>query len=97
MRAVLITPGSTPKEKPMPTTRLKVQIHPAALLPDDVLLTDPDAPDREIEWRIGAVRKQDDVVVADYVTEDGTAGTHGFEDPGAWLTVAARTIPAVAA
>jgi hypothetical protein len=69
---------------------LTVQIHPGGLLPGDLLLVDPDVPDREVEWRIGPVAREGDVIVADYVTEDGTEGRHGFEDLRAWLTVAAR-------
>lgn len=75
----------------MSTDRLTVPIHPAALLPGDLLLRDPDASEREIEWRIDHVGRCGDVVVANYRTDDGTEGSHGFEDPAAWLTVAVRT------
>jgi len=72
-----------------------VDVHPAALLPNDVLLSDPDAPERDIRWEISAVgrERQPDghVIVADYVTEDGTEGRHGFQDPQVWLRVAMRT------
>lgn len=74
----------------MPDTRPTVSVQPAALLPGDVLLRDPDAPEREIEWRNDRVGYCGDVRVAEYRTEDGTEGTHGFEDPTVWLTVAVR-------
>ena len=73
-------------------------VHPVGLMPGDRLLRDPDAPDREIDWRIGHVdhgRPGPDgirVVVAEYKTADGTEGTHGFEDQYAELTVAVRKV-----
>lgn len=76
-------------------------VHPVGLLPGDRLLRDPDAPERDIDWRIGHVdhgRPGPDgmrVVVADYVTDDGTEGTHGFDDPDVWLTVAVRVVAPV--
>jgi hypothetical protein len=78
---------------------LTVQVHPAALLPGDLLLADPDVPEREVRWRIGVVGREGDVIVAEYVTEDDTEGRHGFEDPTVWLTVAVRPfdLPVVAA
>lgn len=81
----------------MPREILTVPIHPAALLAADVLLRDPDAPEREVRWDITTVGREGDVTVADYVTDDGTEGRHGFEDPMVWLTVAVRTGALVAA
>lgn len=89
-------PGGPPlpsKEIAVSSEPITVSVHPAGLLLGDRLLRDPDAPERRIEWRIGRLTSRgtgvDRVVIADYVTEDGTEGTHGFEDPLAWLIVAA--------
>lgn len=76
---------------------LAVEVYPAALLRQDVLLADPDNPDRKVRWEIGAVGREGDVIVAEYVTEDGTEGRHGFEDPHQVLTVACRSFTGVAA
>ena len=79
-----------------PTGIAMVPVHPMGLIGGDRLLRDPDAPEREIDWRIGHVELTatpdgDRLVIAEYVTEDGTEGRHGFEDQSVWLTVAVRT------
>jgi hypothetical protein len=67
---------------------ITVQVHPIALVTGDLLLQDPDDPQREANWRITApARREGTVIVADYVTGDGTVGCHGFEDESVWLEV----------
>lgn len=68
---------------------LTVEVPPVALLPGDVLRCDPDAPGRKVWWRIGKVGWEGDIRTADYVTDDGTEGRHGFEDARQLLTVEA--------
>lgn len=69
---------------------MTTQVPPAALLAGDVLLVDPDDPDRQVRWQITTVGREGDVVVADYVTSDGWEGRHGFEDPEQLLTIQVR-------
>lgn len=73
----------------MPDLLLTVEVPPIGLLPGDVLRSDPDVPGREVRWEISDVGWLGEVRTADYVTEDGTEGRHGFEDPHQWLTVEA--------
>ncbi|MCW2899295.1 MAG: hypothetical protein JWO67_1560 [Streptosporangiaceae bacterium] len=69
---------------------LTVEVQPIALGIGDVLLTDPDHPGQDVNWLITAVGREGGVVIAEYVTDDGKEGRHGFEDPRVWLTVVPR-------
>lgn len=67
-----------------------IQVHPVALFGDDVIVRDPDQPDREVVWEIHRRMTRDDVIVVEYRDESGVEGSYGFEDPTQWITVRVR-------
>lgn len=61
-----------------------VELHPAALQVGDRIVVDPDDPARPVDWEItkpAYLEPIDGVPVVDYVTGDGTEGTHAFLPP----------------
>lgn len=72
----------------MPDQPALIRVRPVTLRKGDRLLTDPDDPNRTVDWTITSdPRMTCGIPVVDYVTGDGTEGTHGFEPPQVWLMV----------
>lgn len=61
---------------PMPNETTTVR--PAALHPGDVIVRDPDHPDRAVTWEVTRTGAVGSVIIAEYQTPDGTEGRHGF-------------------
>ncbi|REF00262.1 hypothetical protein [Thermomonospora umbrina] len=101
--ATIPPPSPRPKEAAaMPSDdSLPVQVHPAGLLPGDILLADPDHPDQAVRWAVGPVIREERgglrYTIAEYTTPDGAEGRHVFEDRDQWLTVEVRRVPGAAA
>jgi hypothetical protein len=74
---------------------IPIDVHPVTLRRGDLLLTDPDDPDRDVAWRVTRDAYPEPVTVdvkaaagrlaltfiVDYVTDGGVEGTHAFFPP----------------
>ncbi|MFG2001754.1 hypothetical protein ACGFNU_21645 [Spirillospora sp. NPDC048911] len=66
---------------------LTVEVEPMFLKPGDLVISDPDDPDRPVHWEITAVGVRHGLFVADYRTNEDVEGCHGFEEPLRLVTV----------